>query len=161
MSVNAILTGKQIATKELSFTLSLAANGWSNGSQTVSDSNLLANDYTYTISPVPSNFADYGAAGIYADNITIDGSITFHCTATPSNKIKIMVLREKSDIIVPPAFAWGADGSTADADWFAELQEAVQNGKADSNWVGITKSVNINSEVQGTTTHLIQCIGSN
>ena len=160
MSVNAILIGKQTDSKELSFTLSLAANGWSNGSQTVSDSNLIADGYVYKVGPVATDIESYRNAGIYADNVTTGGSITFYCNKVPSSKIKVQVIREESEIIIPP-FDWGDDGSTADAAWFAELQKVVQNGEAEAEWVGLTKSVTLSSAVQGTTTHLIRCIGIN
>lgn len=77
----------------LSFTVTLDDASWSNNSQTVSNANLLASGYGYIVTPASASFADYAAAVIYADNVTTDGSMTFHCATAPSSDLTVNILR--------------------------------------------------------------------
>lgn len=77
----------------LSFTVTLAAASWSSNAQTVSNANFLASGYAYIVSPESASFAAYGDAQIYADNVTADGSMVFHCDSTPSNDLTVNVVR--------------------------------------------------------------------
>ena len=76
------------------FTITLASGSWSSNAQTVSNANFLNGDYAYIVTPASSNFKAYGEAGIYADNVTTDGSMTFHCTAAPTSSLVVNVLRQ-------------------------------------------------------------------
>ena len=79
-----------------SFTVTLASASWSNNAQTVSNADFYASGYSYIVSPTGSSFADYAAAVIYADDVTVDGSMTFHCTNVPTNNLTVNVQRSVS-----------------------------------------------------------------
>ena len=77
----------------LSFTVTLAAASWSSNAQTVSNANFLATGYAFMVSPESSSFADYAAAVIYADDVTTDGGMTFHCGTTPTADLTVNIVR--------------------------------------------------------------------
>ena len=79
-----------------SFTVVLSSASWSNNAQTVSNADFYASGYSYIVSPAGSSFADYAAAVIYADDVTVDGSMTFHCTNVPTNNLTVNVQRSVS-----------------------------------------------------------------
>ncbi len=79
--------------KALSFTVTLAASSWSNNAQTVSNAYFIASGYAYTVCPSASNFTDYANAQIYADDVTTNGSMTFHCDSVPSSDLTVNILR--------------------------------------------------------------------
>lgn len=86
-------TSKANATDFKAFTVTLASASWNNGAQTVSNSNFVASGYAYIVSPASASFAAYGEAQIYADNVTTDGSMTFHCTDAPSSSLTVNIVR--------------------------------------------------------------------
>ena len=75
----------------------LTVNGWSSSAQTVQDALLIADGYAYIVSPAPSSFAAYNARQIYADDVTTDGQITFHCTEAPSAAISVRIMRLEAE----------------------------------------------------------------
>ena len=75
------------------FTITLSSSGWSSNAQTVSDAKFIASGYSYIVSPASSSFAAYGEAQIYADDVSTDGSMTFHCTSVPSSNLTVNVVR--------------------------------------------------------------------
>ena len=77
----------------LSFTVTLLAANWSSNQQTVLNANFIASGYAYIVSPASASFAAYGEAQIYADNVTADGSMTFHCDSAPSSDLTVNVVR--------------------------------------------------------------------
>ena len=80
-------------TNALPFTVTLTTT-WTNGAQDVLDSKFIADGYAYIVSPVGSSlFTDYSPAKIYADNVTVDGKMTFHCNAAPTNPITVNIIR--------------------------------------------------------------------
>lgn len=79
--------------KALSFTVTLTAAGWSSNAQTVSNAYFVASGYAYTVAPTSSSFADYADAQIYADDVTANGSMTFHCDSAPSSDLTVNILR--------------------------------------------------------------------
>lgn len=85
------LAGK--AGKEKSFSVTLAANGWSNNAQSVTNSNFIVSGYDYIVAPSPSSFKAYAEAQIYADDVTTASTMTFHCEETPSASITVYVAR--------------------------------------------------------------------
>lgn len=96
---NSSYTGTQIDTavgKKLSdkaFSVTLSSSSWSSSAQTVSDANFIASGYAYVVSPASASFEDYAVAQIYADNVSTDGSMTFHCASTPSSNLTVNILR--------------------------------------------------------------------
>lgn len=79
--------------KALSFTITLTANGWSNNAQTASSAYFVASGYAYTVCPSASNYTAYADAQIYADDVTTNGSMTFHCASAPTGNLTVNVLR--------------------------------------------------------------------
>lgn len=76
-----------------SFTVTLTADGWSNDAQTVSDSNFVASGYAYMVSPASASREEYNDCGIYADDVTTTGSMTFHCSSVPLGGLTVNVIR--------------------------------------------------------------------
>ena len=79
--------------KAVSFTVTLTAAGWIGNAQTVSNSNLAANGYAYIVAPDGDSFAGYAEAVIYADNVTQDGKMTFHCNEAPTVNLTVNIQR--------------------------------------------------------------------
>lgn len=77
----------------LSFTVTLLAASWSNNALTISNANFLASGYAYIVAPAGASFAAYGEAQIYADDVTVDGSMTFHCDSAPSADLTVNIAR--------------------------------------------------------------------
>ena len=77
----------------LAFTVTLTAAGWSGNAQTVSNANFIANGFAYIVTPSGTSIKNYGAAEIYADNVTVAGQMTFHCTTVPSSDLTVNILR--------------------------------------------------------------------
>jgi len=77
----------------LSFTVTLSSASWVGNAQTVSNANFVANGYAYIVSPASASFTAYGEAQIYADNVTTDGQMTFHCDSEPSADLTVNVVR--------------------------------------------------------------------
>ena len=50
------------------------------------------------------------------------------------------------------SFTWGADGSEADAQWFADLKAYIEAFGPEESWVGRTKTVTLTAAVSGSTT---------
>ena len=90
----------QVATKgtdygalEFTITLLSGSSNWSGNTQTVSNANFQSYGFSYVVSPDSSSFADYATAVIYADNVTINGQMTFHCTDVPANNLTVNIIR--------------------------------------------------------------------
>ena len=77
----------------LAFTVTLTAVGWSSNAQTVSNANFIASGFAYIVTPVGTSIKNYGTAEIYADNVTVAGQMTFHCTTVPSSDLTVNILR--------------------------------------------------------------------
>lgn len=90
-TVSAATKGTDYGAK--SFTVTLTVAGWSNNAQTVSNSNFVTSGYAYIVSPASGSFADYGAAQIYADDVTTAGRMTFHCADAPSTALTVNIAR--------------------------------------------------------------------
>ena len=85
------LNGK--AAKALSFTVTLTAAGWSGNAQAVSNSNFAASGYAYTVCPASGSYEAYANAIIYADDVTTEGKMTFHCSEKPTANLTVNILR--------------------------------------------------------------------
>lgn len=121
-----------------------------------------------TLSAVSSDTSVAVVAGSGTTSLTItgdgvtEGSATITISATagsnynaPSNATIAVTVSYVAE------FDWGAEDGTADATWFADLKTYLASNPGKSEWVGKTKSVTLSSAVQGTTTHLVRCIGVN
>lgn len=76
-----------------SFTVQLASGSWSSNAQTVSNSNFIASGYVYIVSPASASRAVYIDANIYADDVSANGSMTFHCESVPSSLLTVNIIR--------------------------------------------------------------------
>lgn len=80
------------ALKATVFTITLPTE-WSDSALTVLDVKFLANGYVYQVSPTSDSINEYTQCQIYADDITTNGSIVFHCSSVPSNSLTVKVVR--------------------------------------------------------------------
>ena len=70
-------------------------SGWSNGAQTVQNAGLVVSGYGYIITPDPDSYGAYTSAVIHADSVTTAGQITFHCEETPTEALKVSIMKIK------------------------------------------------------------------
>ena len=82
--------------KSVAFTVTLTAAGWSGNTQTVSNSKFVTSGYAYTVCPAGDSFVGYAEAVIYADNVTQDGKMTFHCNEEPMANLTVNILRTEA-----------------------------------------------------------------
>ena len=81
------------ADKSVAFTVVLTAAGWADNVQTVSNEKVVTVGYAYTVSPASGSFADYADAMVYADDVTADGQMVFHCDSTPTADLTVNIVR--------------------------------------------------------------------
>ena len=81
------------ADKSVAFTITLTAAGWSDNAQTVSNAKFLSAVYAYTVAAASGSFADYADAMVYADDVTTDGQMVFHCEITPTEDLTVNIAR--------------------------------------------------------------------
>ena len=77
----------------LCFPVMLLASSWSNGSQTVTNSNFITSGFAYIVSPAGSSREEYLLCGIYANDVTINNLMSFNCMSAPSSDLVVNVLR--------------------------------------------------------------------
>ena len=81
------------ADKSVAFTVTLTAAGWADNAQTISNANFLSAGYAYTVAPASGSFADYADAMVYADDVTADGQMVFHCDSAPTADLTVNIVR--------------------------------------------------------------------
>ena len=81
------------ADKSVDFTVTLTAAGWSDNVQTISDSKFVSYGYAYTVAPSSVSFANYAEAMIYADDVTTNGQMVFHCDSAPTADLTVNIVR--------------------------------------------------------------------
>lgn len=81
------------ADKSVAFTVTLTAAGWADNAQTISNANFLSAGYAYTVAPVSGSFADYADAMVYADDVTTNGQMVFHCDSVPTADLTVNIIR--------------------------------------------------------------------
>ena len=86
-------TSRAAANDFKAFSATLTTAGWSNSAQTVSNANFVNSGYAYIVSPASASFLAYGEAQIYADNVTTNGQMTFHCEDTPTTALTVNITR--------------------------------------------------------------------
>ena len=93
-NVNGLDTALQNkADKSVAFTVTLTAAGWADNAQTVSDARFVSTGYAYTVAPASSSFADYADAMVYADDVTTNGQMVFHCDSAPTADLTVNIVR--------------------------------------------------------------------
>ena len=79
-------------------TVILPASNWISAAQTIQNEFLLADsNYWYFICPDGGSYAQAFAAGVRADNVTVNGAVTFRCETTPASNLTIHILRLEVD----------------------------------------------------------------
>ena len=81
------------ADKSVAFTVTLTAAGWSDNAQTISNEKFVSAGYAYTVAPASGSFANYAEATIYADDVTTNGQMVFHCDSAPTADLTVNVVR--------------------------------------------------------------------
>ena len=87
-----VIAGAPVASS-LDIPITLEAASWSNNTQTVNNVNIIATGCRYFISPSSISRSAYIQADIYADDVSTNGSMTFHCSSTPATDISVYVVR--------------------------------------------------------------------
>ena len=89
-----VITPLLESAQHIGITVTLPAENWSGRAQTVQDESLLANSkYWYIVCADADCFMAASETGVKADNITVDGQITFHCEVTPVEDLTLYILR--------------------------------------------------------------------
>ena len=81
------------ADKSVDFTVTLTAAGWSDNAQTISNAKFLSAGYAYTVAPASGSFAGYADAMVYADDVTTNGQMVFHCDSAPTADLTVNIVR--------------------------------------------------------------------
>ena len=84
------LTGVVNAALPQTKTITIGTNNWTNSAYTHNDAFFQSASYVYWISPLGLNYD-----GVYAENISEAGKITFKCLTTPEDYVTINVIRMK------------------------------------------------------------------
>ena len=89
-----IITPLLESAQHTGITVTLPAENWSGRAQTVQDESLLADSkYWYIACADADCFMAASETGVKADNITVDGQITFRCEVTPTENLTISIVR--------------------------------------------------------------------
>ena len=89
-----VITPLLESAQHTSITVTLSAENWSGRAQTVQDESLLADSkYWYIVCADADCFMAASETGVKADNITVDGQITFRCEVTPTENLTISIVR--------------------------------------------------------------------
>ena len=81
------------ADKSVAFTVTLTTAGWADNAQTISNANFLSAGYAYTVAPASGSFADYAGAMVYADDVTTNDQMVFHCGSAPTADLTVNIVR--------------------------------------------------------------------
>ena len=81
------------ADKSVDFTVTLTAAGWSDNAQTISNEKFVSAGYAYTVAPASGSFTNYADAMIYADDVTTNGQMVFHCDSVPTADLTVNIVR--------------------------------------------------------------------
>lgn len=88
------LMAASLEDSQIGFTVTLPAANWNGRAQTVKHKSLLADsNYWYLVCGDAECFMDCCDTGVKADNVTINGEITFRCEVTPDVDLTVNILR--------------------------------------------------------------------
>ena len=79
--------------QNVDFTITLTASGWVDNVQTINDARFVSTGYAYTVAPASGSFANYADAMVYADDVTTNGKMVFHCDSAPTVDLTVNILR--------------------------------------------------------------------
>lgn len=80
------------------FDITLVAADWSNFTQTISNIAIVTGNYWYDVAPDPDDYLDYSTFGVRADDVTVNGQITFYCQDVPVNDIVVHIVRTSTEV---------------------------------------------------------------
>lgn len=81
------------AGKGKQFSVTLTADGWASGAQTVSDEAFLASGYDYIVSPASGSYVAFASSQVHPDDAPADGSLAFYAITTPTAALTVNILR--------------------------------------------------------------------
>ena len=80
----------------------LLQSAWdSDGAQIVRNEHIKKSDCHYIIAPVTENLQEYGDCEVYAEDVTVDGEITFKCGTVPDCDLDIVIVQMELDSSSP------------------------------------------------------------
>jgi len=80
--------------QHVGFTLTLPAANWSGMAQTAKHASFLADEnFRYLVSGDADCFGDYSKAVVKADNVTVNGQMTFRCETVPTRNLTVNIIR--------------------------------------------------------------------
>lgn len=84
--------------QHLGITVTLPCANWNGRAQVVSDPSLLANSsYWYVVCGDADCYMECCDAGVRADNVTVDGQMTFRCEVPPEIDLTVNIIRLEVD----------------------------------------------------------------
>lgn len=134
-------------TRTYKYHVILFADEWdSNDTQVIYDAHIRKDNCHYIIAPTTEHLQEYGDCEVYAEDVTVDGEITFKCYGAPRRDLDIVIVQMELDTsnpsISPNDISIGANGNwylgeddtgfkatpTKGVDYFtaADKQEIVQ-----------------------------------
>lgn len=76
------------------FDVTLPKGSWANGSQTVSDERFKSDTkYGFIVGPGAATKTEYLDCVVQADDVTVDGQMTFHCEEAPGTDLIASIIR--------------------------------------------------------------------
>lgn len=141
--------------------VTIDAASWSTG-KTVTVTRV--GDGAITIGNAPTGITITGTTTL---TITGDGSTMVSATAVTISVAESDNYKAASAELTVSAIYWSfgtGNGEAADATWWAGLSNYLAGNPSDAElagYVGKTKTITLTSAIQGTTSHLVVCIGYN
>lgn len=130
------------------FTLYIPTTMWSNKTCTISHSKLnKGTEYTYFVGPNDSSYKAYNESSIYADDLSVEGKITFHASETPTVSISVDICKMSGSTNGGKVYNVGGGGATKDAMTIpggAEISVSESLGSAPYNIQFNDESISVN-----------------
>ncbi len=136
--------GSQNTKLHTSFSTTLPASDWTNGTLEIHDPSLFATgQYDYLIGPAPASRDEYTACAVWAERLAGDGKLLFRCETDPESDLSVQVLRfETPDADIARVFnAEGGGGGGGNMQNRLEALETTVGNDA----AGLVKNVTENT----------------
>lgn len=93
-TLDLVIEGLKEAQQHDGITVTLPAANWSGRAQTVKDEFFVANSkYRYIVGGDADCYTTYSETGVRAENVTVDGEITFRCEVAPDEDLTVNIIR--------------------------------------------------------------------
>lgn len=84
---------------QVGMTITLPANRWNNRVQTIQNEFFMADgEHWFFVCPDATCYMEGSDAGVRADNVTIDGEMTFRCEIPPENDLIMNIIRLEVEV---------------------------------------------------------------